>query len=186
LRSGPGVQSGFLETPRTRFGGVFLASLADRVPVGRSRGFDASGPTPVRGCGCRSRAARLTVPERLPGRHGPARALPSRSAGRGRERRAVVRAVCRGVSGDDLVERSLLGAATLVAAAWCRAGMRPEAGPRGKSAECSDHGQSGGWTGVVISRRHPSNACGSIVGRPILRNTADVAAQYLEKTGDIG
>ncbi len=25
-RSGPGVQSGFLETPRTRFGGVFLAS----------------------------------------------------------------------------------------------------------------------------------------------------------------
>jgi hypothetical protein len=50
------------------------------------------------------------------------------------------------------VERSLLGAATLVAAAWCRAGMRPEAGPRGKSAECSDHGQSGGRTGVVISR----------------------------------
>ena len=25
-RSGPGVRSGFLETPRTRFGGVFLAS----------------------------------------------------------------------------------------------------------------------------------------------------------------
>ena len=37
-------------------------------------------------------------------------------------------------------------------AAWCRAGMRPEAGPRGKSAECSDHGQSGEWTGVVIAR----------------------------------
>jgi len=98
-RSGPGVRSGFLETPRTRFGGVFLAALADRVPVGRSRGFDASGPTPVRGCGCRSRAARLSVPERLPGRRGPARALPSRSAGHGRERRAVVRAVRRGVSG---------------------------------------------------------------------------------------
>jgi len=30
--------------------------------------------------------------------------------------------------------------------------MRPEAGPRGKSAECSDHGQSGEWTGVVIAR----------------------------------
>ena len=25
-KSGPGVRSGFLETPRTRFGGVFLAS----------------------------------------------------------------------------------------------------------------------------------------------------------------
>ena len=100
-RSGPGVGNGFLETPRTRFGGVFLAALADRVPVGRSRGFDASRPTPVRGCGYRSRAARLSVPERLPGRHGPARALASRSAGRGRERRAVVRAVRRGVSGDD-------------------------------------------------------------------------------------
>ena len=58
----------------------------------------------------------------------------------------------REVLGDDLVEGSLLGAATLVAAAWCRAGMRPEAGPRGKSAECSDHGQSGGRTEVVISR----------------------------------
>ena len=50
------------------------------------------------------------------------------------------------------MERSLLGSATLVAAAWCRAGMRPEAGPRGKSAECSDHGQSGGRTGVVSAR----------------------------------
>ncbi len=58
----------------------------------------------------------------------------------------------REVLGDDLVEGSLLGAATLVAAAWCRAGMRPEAGPRGKSAECSDHGQSGGRTEVVILR----------------------------------
>ena len=57
-RSGPGVRSGFLETPRTRFVSVFLASLADRVLVGRSRGFDASGPTPVSGGGCRSRAAR--------------------------------------------------------------------------------------------------------------------------------
>ncbi len=92
-RSGPGVRSGFLETPRTRFGGVFLASLADSVPVGCSWGFEASRPKPVRGSGCRSRVVRLSVPERLPGRHGPARTLPSRSAGHGRERRAVVRAV---------------------------------------------------------------------------------------------
>jgi len=32
-RSGPGVRSGFLETPRTPFGGVFLASEQHRVPV---------------------------------------------------------------------------------------------------------------------------------------------------------
>ena len=40
---------------------------------------------PVTGCGCRSRATRRVTPERLPGRHGPARELPSRSAGHGRE-----------------------------------------------------------------------------------------------------
>ena len=50
------------------------------------------------------------------------------------------------------MERSLLGPATLVAAVWCRAGMLPEAGPRGKFAECSDHGQSGGRTGIGIAR----------------------------------
>jgi len=32
-RSGPGVRSGLLETRRTPFGGVFLASRADRVPI---------------------------------------------------------------------------------------------------------------------------------------------------------
>ncbi len=36
------------------------------------------------------------------------------------------------------MERSLLGAATLVAAAWRGAGMRPGAGPRGKPAEGCD------------------------------------------------
>ena len=53
------------------------------------------------------------------------------------------------VVGDDLVERRLLRAATLVAAAWRGAGMRPEAGPRGKPAEGSDHGRTGEWTGCV-------------------------------------
>jgi hypothetical protein len=55
----------------------------------------------VRGCGCRSRAARRATPEGLPGRHRPARALPSRSADHGRERRAEARAVRRDVSGAD-------------------------------------------------------------------------------------
>jgi hypothetical protein len=126
-RSGPGVRSGFLETPRTRFGGVFLASLADRVPVGRSRGFDASRPTPVRGCGCRSRVVRLSVPERLPGRHGPARALPSRLAGHGRERGAAARAVRRGVSGADF---------TRAKPSWpspaCEPPVRSEPAPAGR------------------------------------------------------
>jgi hypothetical protein len=38
--------------------------------------------------------------------------------------------------------------------AACRrgAGMRPEAGPRGKRGGGSDHGQTGGWTGRVIVR----------------------------------
>jgi hypothetical protein len=43
----------------------------------------------VRGCGCRSRSARQATAERLPGRHRPARVLPSRSADHGRERRAA-------------------------------------------------------------------------------------------------
>ena len=58
----------------------------------------------------------------------------------------------REVLGDDLVERRLLRAATLVAAAGRRAGMRPGAGPRGKPAEGSDHGRTGEWTGKVIAR----------------------------------
>lgn len=52
----------------------------------------------------------------------------------------------------DLVEPCLLGAPTLVAAYRRGAGMRPEAGPRGKPAEGSDHGQSGGRTGEVVVR----------------------------------
>jgi hypothetical protein len=50
------------------------------------------------------------------------------------------------------VERRRFGAATLVAAAWGRAGMRPKAGPRRKPAEGSDHGRTGEWTGYVIAR----------------------------------
>jgi hypothetical protein len=53
------------------------------------------------GCGCRSRAASLSVPERLPGRHGPVRARTSRSVGHGRERRAEGLAVRRGVPGSS-------------------------------------------------------------------------------------
>jgi hypothetical protein len=42
----------------------------------------------IRCCGCRSRAARRVTPERVRGRRGPGCALPSRSTGHGRERRA--------------------------------------------------------------------------------------------------
>ena len=48
------------------------------------------------------------------------------------------------------------GAPTLVATCWCGAGMRPEAGPRGKPAEGSDHGQSGGRMGKVFGRTRPA------------------------------
>ena len=73
----------------------FSRVCADRGPVGRSRGFDASRLTPVRGCGCRSRAARRATLERLPGRRGLSQSRPSRWAGLGRARRAEVRAVRR-------------------------------------------------------------------------------------------
>ena len=36
-RSGPSVRSGFFETPRTRFGGVFLASAQAASQFGRSQ-----------------------------------------------------------------------------------------------------------------------------------------------------
>ena len=82
---------------------------------------------PVRGCGCRSRAARLSVPERLPGRRGPARALPSRRVPRGRETRAAARAVRRGVSG---------AAFTRAKPSWpspaCEPPVRSEPAPAGR------------------------------------------------------
>ena len=43
-RSGPGVRSGFLETPRTRFGGVFLASAQTASQVVVSRHADLVPP----------------------------------------------------------------------------------------------------------------------------------------------
>ena len=58
-RSGPGVRSGFLEIPRTRFGGVFLASAqtASQVAVSRharvasgAAAFRAVTVTPVPAC----------------------------------------------------------------------------------------------------------------------------------------
>jgi hypothetical protein len=67
-RSGPGrpepVSRNALHPLPWRFSRVG----ADRVPVGRSQGFDASRLAPVRGCGCRSRAGRRVKLGRLPGR----------------------------------------------------------------------------------------------------------------------
>ena len=82
---------------------------------------------PVRGCGCRSRAVRRATPERLPGRRGPARALPSRRVARGRETRAAARAVRRGVSGADF---------TRAKPSWpspaCEPPVRSEPAPAGR------------------------------------------------------
>ena len=64
------------------------------------RGLDASRPAPLRGCGCRSRAARWATLERSPDRRAAARARPSRWAGRGRERREAARAVS-GAFGEE-------------------------------------------------------------------------------------
>ena len=68
---------------------AFFSPRRRPSPGSPARGLDASRPAPLRGVGCRSRAARRATLERLPGRHGPARILPSRSAGHGRQRRAV-------------------------------------------------------------------------------------------------
>ena len=91
-RSGPGPpERGSRNAPhplRWRFSG----GCADRVASGRSRGFDASCPTPVRGCGCRSRAARRAPPEPLRDRHGSARLAPvNRRAMGGRDGRRLER-----------------------------------------------------------------------------------------------
>jgi len=59
-KSGPVVRGGFQETPRTRCNGVCLAAArtASQVAVSRHAGV-ALGP--LTACGCRSRAARLSV-----------------------------------------------------------------------------------------------------------------------------
>ena len=73
-RPSPGAsQSACLPPPKWRFSGLCAESLR----VGPRGGcVDASCPAPVRGCGYRSRATRLSVPEPLRDRHGPARARP--------------------------------------------------------------------------------------------------------------
>ena len=99
----------------------FSSVCADRGPVGRYRGFDASCPTPVRGCGCRSRAARRATPERLPGRHGPARALPV-------DRRAsqpTARARTRLIERKTVAEVPLTGLSLRRPRAACRGIHRP-------------------------------------------------------------
>jgi len=69
-----------------RFSGVSAESLRVR-PLG---GFVVtSRPAGVRGCGCRSGSARLATHERLPGRHRPARARPSRWVDHGRNGRTA-------------------------------------------------------------------------------------------------
>jgi hypothetical protein len=81
----------------------------------------------VRGCGCRSRAARLSVPERLPVESGPARVLPSRRVARGRETRAAARAVRPSVSGANF---------TRTKPSWpspaCEPPVRSEPAPAGR------------------------------------------------------
>ena len=56
---------------------------------------------PVKGCGYRSRATRLSVPEPLRDRHASARARPRRWVGREPARRVEVPAARRGVSESD-------------------------------------------------------------------------------------
>ena len=53
-----GVRCRFAEMPRAPLRLWFSCVGADRVPVPRSRGFNTSYPTPLRGCEYRSRAAR--------------------------------------------------------------------------------------------------------------------------------
>jgi len=90
-RSGPGVRSGLLETPRTRFVGVFSRPRRPR-PSSQFPDMRGSRPAPLKGCGRLSPAHRRATIESRRVRHGPGRALPSRWPGRGpllrnRERR---------------------------------------------------------------------------------------------------
>ena len=76
--------------------GIFMPSARSLSEAGRLSGFvGTSRPVPLRGCGCRSRAARRTRLERRSGRHGPARARSSRWAGPGPARRVVAPAARR-------------------------------------------------------------------------------------------
>ena len=83
--------------PGTAFLPPGVASFSPRrrpSPGSPVLGFGlTSRPAPLRGRGCRSRAARPARPERRRGRHEPARAHPSRWAGPEPARRAVAQAV---------------------------------------------------------------------------------------------
>jgi hypothetical protein len=76
--------------PKWMFSGLCAESLRVRRPVGFVVTWRS---TTVKGCGRRSRAVRLSVPERCRGHRKLARARPSRWAGRGRATPAAVRAV---------------------------------------------------------------------------------------------
>jgi hypothetical protein len=75
---GGGSRSACLLPLEWRFSGVGAES--PRVPP-HGRFVGAVRLARLRGCGCRSRATRQATPERRRGRHGPAQARPSRSAG---------------------------------------------------------------------------------------------------------
>ena len=124
---------------------LFSRVNADRVPVRRF-------PT----CGGRVRHrsepvdvdhGQLVYPSLggLPGRRVPARVRPRRWAGREQVKVEAARAVRRGVSGADFTR----------AKACCAVAKHPSVSRRAQSRTPSN-------------ARHPSNACGSVVGRPIL------------------
>ena len=83
-RRGPGVRSGFLsgfsQRPAPAAVAFFRRQPRPR-PSSQFPDMRGSCPAPLRGCGCRSRAARPVRLERRRGRRGPARVRPSRWAG---------------------------------------------------------------------------------------------------------
>jgi len=84
--SGLGVRRRFPETLKRRSLPAAMARFSPRrrpSPSPPLPGFDASRPAAVRGCGCRSRAGRLSVLERRRDRQRPGRARPGRRAGGG-------------------------------------------------------------------------------------------------------
>ena len=94
--SGLGVRRRFPETPKRRSDPAAMAIFSPRRRPSRGlpvRGLDASRRAPLRGCGCRSRAARRATLERSPDRRASARARPSRWAGRERATPVAARAV---------------------------------------------------------------------------------------------
>ena len=82
-----------MEVPRSFLSTLkagFISSAQARLETALLTGRPHRGMESLRGCGCRSRAARRATSESRRIRRGPARALLSRSAGPGRERWAEV------------------------------------------------------------------------------------------------